>query len=33
MDQQIGYPDYLGSNNDTKLEEDFAQVKYIKEDC
>jgi hypothetical protein len=28
MDQQIGYPDYLNDNNNTKLEEDFAEVKY-----
>jgi hypothetical protein len=26
IDQKIGYPDYLGSNNDTKLEADYAAV-------
>ena len=27
MDKQIGYPDYLASDNTTKLETDFAEVK------
>lgn len=26
MDKQIGYPDYLASDNNTKLENDFAEV-------
>jgi predicted metalloendopeptidase len=27
INRQIGYPDYLGSDNNTKLEEDYAAVK------
>ncbi|CAF4972759.1 unnamed protein product, partial [Rotaria magnacalcarata] len=27
IDEKIGYPDYLNSNNATQLEEDYAQVK------
>ncbi len=27
IDQQIGYPDYLNDDNNTKLEHDYAEVK------
>ena len=27
IDKQIGYPDYLGSDNNTKLENDYAEVR------
>ncbi len=27
IDQQIGYPDYLASDNNTKIEQDYAEVK------
>jgi len=27
MTQKIGYPDYLASDNNTKLEQDYADVK------
>ncbi len=27
IDQQIGYPDYLNDDNNTKLEHDYADVK------
>ncbi len=30
IDKQIGYPDYLSSDNNTKLENDFAKVRYTK---
>ncbi|CAF1039974.1 unnamed protein product, partial [Didymodactylos carnosus] len=28
IDQKVGYPDYLGSNNNTKLEEDYAEYNF-----
>ncbi len=31
IDQQIGYPDYLASDNNTKLEEEYAEVKNTME--
>jgi hypothetical protein len=31
MDKQIGYPDYLGSYNTSKLENDYAAVRDIYE--
>jgi hypothetical protein len=27
IDKHIGYPDYLGSDNNTKLEDDYAKVR------
>ncbi len=29
--QQVGYPDYLGSDNNTLLEEEYAEVKKYNE--
>ena len=29
MNQHIGYPDYLGNDNNTKLENDYAEVSNV----
>lgn len=31
MTKQIGYPDYLGSDNNTKLENDYSEVNIPKD--
>jgi hypothetical protein len=30
IDEKIGYPEYLGSDNVTELEEDYAEVRRKK---
>jgi hypothetical protein len=31
IDEKIGYPEYLGSDNVTELEEDYAEVRKNKQ--